>query len=189
MGNTARKKERIAEALALLVAGVCVIVGALLIIFHHAEHYYVMLGLGMLFIMFGIMHVTGYFLHESSRAHNRFDFSMGLFNIIIGSLLFFVSHKFAEHFSIVIALMLMFKAVTWLQTTVEMKEEDGKRFHIETVYAIILFVVGLGFAIYDFEAAHHSTVYHGVALIIEGVVEAFSVIEKRLAAKRREERK
>ena len=169
------KNERIAEILTTLVGAACIAVGITLVAFHDIEHYKVIIGLGAILLLFGIMHVTGYFLHATLKDHDRFDFSTGIVNIFAGLLLFFVSHKLSEHFSVVIGFILIFKASTWLQTAVEKRSFDGKKFHVETAYFAILLVFGIGFIISDFEEAHHDTIYHGVALVIEGLTECHSV--------------
>lgn len=185
-----KNREKQVEIFALVVAILCIVVGVLFILFKDLDHLCVMLSLAVLFILFGAMHTIGYFLHITLRESNRFDFSFGLFNIIIGIMIMVYSDKLYEHFSLVVGLILMFKAVTWLQTSFELKLDDKKNFHIESIYALVLAALGFIFIIVDFTAPHIGTIYHGLSLIIEGGIEVYSILRHfKIAEKSEEETK
>ena len=156
----------------------CFTLGLSLIIDSDIDHVLVINLIGGLFFLFGVMHIVGYILHDTLRPHNRFDFSYGCFNIIMGTLLVAISESFADHFETVVAILMLFKAVTWLQTAIETREETDSKFLIEIVYAIILAAFAMGFFFFDFSSGHLSIIYHGITLMIEGGIEIFAEIHR-----------
>lgn len=64
---------------------------------------------------------------------------------------------------------------------------DGKTFHNETLFALILAVMGLGFVINPFGEGNLLTLYHGITLLIESAVEVISVAYYRRKEKKEEE--
>lgn len=156
----------------------CFTLGLTLAVNNEIDHVLVINLIGGLFFLFGVMHIVGYILHDTLRPHNRFDFSYGCFNIIMGTLLVAISESFADHFATVVAILMLFKAVTWLQTAIETREETDSKFLIEIIYAVILTIFALGFFFLDFSSEHLSTIYHGITLMIEGGIEVYSEIHR-----------
>ncbi len=109
-----------------------------------------------------------------------------MLNVIIGLIMIILVNEFVESLLLIVGLMILFKAVTWLQTSLELKEVDNKPLHIETLYSIILMILGIIFLVFPFASSVSATIYHGIAIIIESGIEIFSIL--RFAYLHKEER-
>lgn len=171
-----KNREKEVECVALIIGALCVLLGLSFIIIKNLDHAVIMRSLAVVFILFGLMHVVGYLLHIRVNDVDSFDFSFGMFNVVLGVLILVYNEEWYSHFSLIIGLMLLFKGISWLQTFIEYINLDKRKFYLEWIYTVVLVILGLIFIIVDFADPYIGTVYHGISLIIEGGIEVFSIL-------------
>lgn len=110
------QSERRIESVTVAVAVAGALLGVYLLFFNATAHRTVAYALGILYILEGIVHCLGYFFHVRLKPSNRYDFPFGTLTIIVGILLITMNERMIEHFPMIVGLLLLFKAVTWLQT-------------------------------------------------------------------------
>lgn len=89
--------------------------------------------IGVLFIIYGIIKMVGYFTRDLFQLAFQFDFALGTFAMIIGLVLLFRLERVLEILQLVIGIVLLLDAVMKLQTAME-----ARRFGIESWWLILL---------------------------------------------------
>lgn len=131
---------------------------------------------GVLFIVYGIVKLTGYFAKDMYELAFQFDFAMGLFSLAIGCALIFFVNGVLSFFPTFIGVVILIDAVFKIQTSL-----DAKRFGLNKWWLILVMAIAAGAAgflliIYPREITQLIIMFVGFNLIIDGILNLWIVL-------------
>lgn len=131
---------------------------------------------GVLFIIYGIVKITGYFTKDMYELAFQFDFAMGLFSLAIGCALIFFVNGFITFFPTFMGVVILIDAVFKIQTSL-----DARRFGLNKWWLILIMAIAAGIAgflliIYPREVSKLIIMFVGLNLIIDGMLNLWIVL-------------
>ncbi|MDO4302547.1 MAG: DUF308 domain-containing protein [Bacillota bacterium] len=131
---------------------------------------------GVLFVIYGIVKIGGYFSKDIYELAFQFDFAMGLFSLAIGCALIFFVDGILLFFPTFMGVVILIDAVFKIQTSL-----DAKRFGLQKWWLILLLAVLAGIAgflliIYPQRTSQLIIMFVGLNLIIDGLLNLWIVI-------------
>ena len=131
---------------------------------------------GVLFIIYGIVKITGYFTKDMYELAFQFDFAMGLFSLAIGCALIFFVNDVITFFPTFMGVVILIDAVFKIQTSL-----DARRFGLNKWWLILIMAIAAGIAgflliIYPREVSKLIIMFVGLNLIIDGMLNLWIVL-------------
>ena len=131
---------------------------------------------GVLFIIYGIVKISGYFSKDIYELAFQFDLAMGLFSLAIGCALIFFVNGVITSFVTFMGVVILIDAVFKIQTSFEAKRFGLNKWWLILLIAVLASASGFLLIIYPKEISRLIIMFVGVNLIIDGILNLWMVI-------------
>ncbi|MBO5284161.1 MAG: DUF308 domain-containing protein [Lachnospiraceae bacterium] len=159
-----------------LLAVVFIIFGACLMIRPELSMVMICRLAGILFILYGIVKITGYFTRDLYELAFQFDFAMGIFSIAIGCALIFFVDGVITFFPTFIGVVILIDAVLKIQTALDARRFGLNKWWLILIIAILAGVAGFLLIIYPREISQVLIMFVGLNLMIDGILNLWIVL-------------
>ena len=132
--------------------------------------------LGAAMAVFGVMKIVLYFIREVEGVAIRFDFAVGLFCIILGTLMLWRAPALTDILSVMIGLLVLVDSVFKLQVAVDSRRMGAHSWWVTLVCTVVCLVLGILLVFNPFDGKQVLTIMMGVSLIVDGVQNLCTVV-------------
>lgn len=160
----------------IVLAILYVIIGAVLIIWPETARNIICYTLGALLVLFGVYRIMAYFIAELPL-QMQFGVAIGIACILAGLLLLFKADAVVALFGVVVGVTLIVDSVLRLQTALDIRRIGGNHWAPVFICALTMLALGVLLLFNPFKAVITATIIGGVALVIEGALTIWSIIE------------
>lgn len=131
---------------------------------------------GVLFVIYGIVKISGYFSKDIYELAFQFDFAMGLFSLAIGCALIFFVNGVITSFITFMGVVILIDAVFKIQTSLDARRFGLNKWWLILLIAILAAAAGFLLIIYPKRISRLIIMFIGVNLIIDGILNLWIVI-------------
>jgi len=160
------KKARIAY---IIYSAVIMVLGILLMIFPEISSTTITYIVGSIIVLCGLVKLILYFVNDSYGLAFQFDFALGIFTMLIGTILLLHPKNTLAFLNVVIGVFVMIDGALKLQTSKEARSFGIKNWLAILVLSILTLCVGLIMVLEPFEGAIALTAILGIALFADGI--------------------
>ncbi len=167
---------RIAKIGYIITALILLVLGLLLTAFPHISVKRIEKMLGIIMILFGIIRLTGYFSKDLYRLAFQYDLQFGILILAVGLLLLLKSSDVIQLLFVAKGTVLLADGLFRIQVAVDSRKFGIKHWWGIFTLAIITSIAALTLTFMPSENDKVLTMLLGITLIIEGVLNFFTVI-------------
>ncbi len=160
----------------IILAILYVILGAVLIIWPETARNAICYTLGALLVLFGVYRIMAYFIVELPL-QMQFGVAVGIACILAGLLLLFKADAVVAVFGVVIGVTLIVDSILRMQTALDIRRIGGGHWAPVLICAATMLALGILLLFNPFKAVITATIIGGVALVVEGCLTIWSIIE------------
>lgn len=160
----------------IILAILYIVIGAVLIIWPERARNVICYALGALLVLFGVYRIIAYFIVDLPL-QMQFGVAIGLASILAGLLLLFKADAVVAVFGVVVGVTLIVDSVLRMQTALDIRRIGGGHWAPVFICAITMLALGVLLLFNPFKAVITATIIGGVALVIEGALTIWSILE------------
>ncbi len=131
---------------------------------------------GIVLITFGAIKIVGYFSKDLYRLAFQYDLTSGMIAIIIGLLMLFHLESLKNSICVILGLFILEDGILKAQISIDAKKFGINEWWIILSLAVIAGICGLLLIFYPSESAKTLTVFFGINLISEGLLNLSTAI-------------
>ena len=164
------------RSIMIVCAILYIIAGLVLIIWPEASRQAICYLLGAALLLYGIYWVVVYFV-RTLPLQLQFGVAIGVACIVAGLVLLFKADFVVTVFGVIVGVILIIDGVFRLQNALDIRRMGGTHFSTLLICALVMLVLGIVLLFNPFTAVITATIIGGVALLIDGILTLWSVIE------------
>ena len=160
----------------IVLAIIYIVVGAVLIIWPEPARHIICYALGALLVLFGVYRIMAYFIADLPL-QMQFGVAIGIASILGGLLLLFKADAIVAGFGIFVGVALIVDSILRLQTALDIRRIGGGHWAPVFLCALTMLALGVLLLFNPFKAVVTATIIGGVALVVEGALTIWSLVE------------
>ena len=160
----------------IAVSALMVLLGLALIIFPEISVSVLETVCGILFIVFGVIKLVGFFSKDLYRLAFQYDLVFGILMIVLGITMLVHPGSLANFICIALGVSILIDGLFRVQTSVEAKRFGIRTWWLIAVCGILAAVGALVLMFRPFESAPVLIVLVGISLVLEGILNLITVI-------------
>ena len=170
----------------LAIGIVSVLLGAAIIIWPEQAQQYFALSIGIAFLAAGILNIILYFVRAVPHDGMSFAFASGAICLLIG-IVFLINQTQALAWMIsIVGFFIMAGSLLHIQLALNIRRLGGSYYRYLLFAALFTLVVGGLFLFVPFEAGKVLNIFAGIALVVDGLIKIWFVIQMAIVTKRAE---
>lgn len=158
------------------LSAIYVILGICLIIFPKISAVTICYILGFLALVHGCVKLSCYFSSSKQYITNHFDFSSGLFNIIIGIIFLIHPKNILALLPVIIGFIIIIDGIIKIQSSYELKKTGFKKWFISFIFSLICCILGFILIIKPFAGVSALMILTGISFIANGLQNIYFTI-------------
>lgn len=167
----------------LVLAILYVIIGVVLIVWPTTARNIICYSLGGLLVLFGVYRIMAYFIVDLPL-QMQFGVAIGIACILAGLLLLFKTDAIVALFGVVIGVILIVDSIFRIQSALDIRRIGGGHWAPVFICALTMLAIGILLIFNPFKVVETATIVGGVALVVEGALTIWSIIEVSGAIKK-----
>lgn len=162
---------------------VMLLFGILLYTFPETVIKSITIGLGVIFIMIGIVPIINYFRFRKSGISTTFSFMMGVFCIIVGLILLMNENILGIIIPIITGVWMIINGINRIAIAMDLRDEKISIWSITLIYAIITLIIGVLLVLDPVNGGKLVTKTVGIIICIYSIIDLIELILIKIKAK------
>ncbi len=130
---------------------------------------------GILTIVYGIVHLIGYFVRDRMISVFRYDMVIGIIGVALGILILIRPQYIISILPILLGLFIILSSIMKVQNAFDLKRIDYPRWWLVLVFAAVSIALGLVLIWNPFAAASTLMMFIGASLCVDGLMSLWSM--------------
>ena len=131
--------------------------------------------LGIMCVIFGIVHIIMYFSRDKMEAMLQMDMVTGICLLAFGIFVLVRPELIISILPFVVGVILLLGAVVKFQNCLDMKKLGFTKWYLILIAALVMVAVGIILVINPFEAAEAMMILLGAGLLADGIISLFDI--------------
>lgn len=153
-----------------------IILGVVIIIWPEISARIICNVLGILTLAFGAVKVISYFSKDTSNMTFGFDLAQGILYIILGIFVLSSPNVVISILPFILGLVIVIDSIIRMQLAVDLKRAQYTKWSTSLILAIITGIFGAILLFNPFAGGMALTIYMGISLVVDGVVNLWGLI-------------
>lgn len=166
-------------------AAVNILLGLILLIFEQIELEQIVYVFSAFFVVMGIFYIVKYFIKESYKELNCYNFSAGVLLVVLGICAMVRAEKVSEYLAFCLAIILLIGAVIKLQNALDLKAIEDKYWAVFLAVAVFLIVCAVLVVLNPFEVKNNTQVFTYAMLVVDGILSLIEIFYLSARLKKR----
>lgn len=166
--NTFKKSYNIVSILYILF-------GLVMLIWPKSFSVAICYAFGIITIIYGIVHLINYFVKDNMAALFRYDLVIGVIGVILGIFVLIRPVFILSILPFVLGIFLLFSSIMKLQNAVDLKRMEYEKWWIVLVFVLCSTILGIILIINPLKSQMVMVMFIGASLIIDGVMNLWSM--------------
>ena len=172
-----------------IISGISfVLCGLFISIFPTVSLFTICYAIGTIIIISGIIKIIGYFSNDLYSLAFQFDLALGIFSIVLGSVMIIRPGLVVSFFPAVIGITLLINSLFTFQISMDSKKFGLDYWWITLILSIITSLLGITIIINPFTSAKVIIAFVGVTIIIAGAEKIFTSIYTIVISKKKNDK-
>ncbi|MFA6948423.1 MAG: DUF308 domain-containing protein [Eubacteriales bacterium] len=163
------KRVKQAKLAYIILSAVLIAAGLAIVIFPDISAVTICCAAGVVMLVFGAIRIIGYFVNDAYGLAFQFDFAMGIFTAIIGTLLLLHPQKVVTLLPMLLGVFTLIDSVFKLQTSVDARKFGLSRWWSILIISIVNALFGILLIFEPSGAASVIMRLLGISVILDGV--------------------
>lgn len=165
-----------------------ILLGLILLIFDQIELEQIVYVMCAFFVVMGIFYIVKYFVKESYKELNCYNFSAGVLLVVLGMCAMVRAEKVSEYLAFGLAIILLIGAVIKLQNALDLKAMEDKYWAVFLAIAALMIVCAVLIILNPFGAETNTQVFTYVMLVVDGILSLMEMFYLSACLKKRMKR-
>jgi len=161
-----------------------VILGAVFLLRPELSLNVVCYALGILIIVYGIVHLITYFVKDRLESAFRYDMVIGIIAVALGIFILICPQLVAGILPFLIGLFILLSSIMKVQNAVDMKRTEHPRWWLFLLFALISAALGVTLILNPFGSVKLLMMFIGASLLADGVMSLWSMLGLALSLRK-----
>ncbi len=161
----------------LVISAIYILVGAMLIIWPEGSRLALCYVLGAAALLYGIYRIVAFFTGSAAALGVQFGMAIGAAFVVLGLFLLFKANAVIEALAVVIGIAVLVDSVLRIQLAFNIKRMGGGDWTPILICALCILALGMLLLFNPFTVVTTATIIAGVALVIDGGLTLWSVLD------------
>lgn len=158
-----------------IISFVYIVFGLVLLFWPAMSLKTICLAFGIITIIFGIVHLIGYFVKDNLTAVFRYDLVIGVIGVGIGIFVLIKPEFIISILPIAAGIFILFSSIMKFQNAMDLKRLEFERWWGVLGFAVTTTILGIVLIINPFKVATVLVQFLGISLVIDGCLNLVSV--------------
>lgn len=159
----------------LVFAVVSIVIGLVLVIWPMQSKIAICYALGAISLLYGIARIVMYFANKTFAGFERYGIIVGIVAAIFGFVLLFNATAIIAVIGVLIGVAVIIDSIVRLQVALDSRRL-GLSWKLPLIFSLVMLVFGIVLLFDPFAGANAATVVAGAALLVDGIMSAWTMI-------------
>lgn len=140
------------------------------------------IGLGVIFMVIGIIPIINYFRFRSSGLTTTFSFMMGVFCIVVGLILLLNENILGTIIPIITGVWMIINSINRIAIAMDLRDDNVSIWSITLIYAIITLIVGVLLILDPVNGGRLVTKTIGIIICVYSLIDLVNLVTLKVKA-------